>query len=177
MMTRQELARAIYEVSSIKGEFVLRSGAVSGEYFDKYLIESRPSLLHEIAVHMKEFIPPDVDALAGLEMGGIPVVTVLSQLSGVPALFVRKAAKTYGTCKLAEGGKIAGRRLVIIEDVVTSAGQIIDSVGHLRELGAVVTDVLCVIDREAGGEDNLASVDLRFHPLLTMTEIKKAVAL
>ena len=120
---RQDLARQVFETSNIKGQFRLRSGMVSDVYFDKYLFESDPILLREIAQAMSELIPPGVDALAGLEMGGIPIVTVLSQVTAVPALFVRKVAKEYGTCKLAEGGEVAGRRLVIIEDVVTIPGE------------------------------------------------------
>ena len=73
---------------------------------------------------MIPLIPSEVDALAGLEMGGIPLATMLSQLTGLPTLFVRKEAKTYGTCKLAEGGEYNGRKLLVVEDVVTSGGQI-----------------------------------------------------
>src|SRR5207249_4083761 len=111
-----------------------------------------------------------------LEMGGIPIATVLSQITGIPALFVRKKAKEYGTCKLAEGGEVAGRRLVIIEDVVTSGGQILESARALRELGARIVGVLCVIDRESGGAEKLAADGLELHPLFTMSELKKAAA-
>lgn len=103
-------------------------------------------------------------------------MTMLSQRSGYPSLFVRKKAKAYGTCKLAEGGDIAGKRLVIIEDVVTSGGQIGLSAQDLRALGATVTDVLCVIDREAGGQANLEAEGLKLHPLFTMSELQQAAA-
>ncbi|NJK40303.1 MAG: orotate phosphoribosyltransferase [Acaryochloridaceae cyanobacterium SU_2_1] len=176
MMDKADLAKAIYQTSHITGEFLLRSGQVSQEYFDKYLFEADPNLLRAIATHLTPLVPPGIDALAGLEMGGIPVVTLLSQLTGHPALFVRKAAKSYGTCKLAEGGDLQGKHLVIIEDVVTSGGQINLSVEALRQLGAKVTDVLCVIDREAGGVENLAAADLRLHALFTMSELKQSLA-
>lgn len=122
IMTRDQLARQIYTASNITGTFQLRSGAVSNEYFDKYRFEADPNLLSAIAHALHALIPPEVDALAGLELGGIPLVTILSQISGRPARFVRKAAKSYGTCQLAEGGDIAGYRLVLVEDVVTSGG-------------------------------------------------------
>jgi orotate phosphoribosyltransferase len=172
-MTKSELGRRIFELSNIKGEFLLRSGVVSNEYFDKYLFESPPDVLKAIVEFMAVFVPEGTSALAGLEMGGIPLVTMLSQVTGIPALFVRKKAKEYGTCKLAEGGDIKKRRLVVIEDVVTSGGQIIKSVAELRGMGAVVSDVLCVIDREAGGKENLAEEQLRLHPLFTMSELKQ----
>jgi len=169
-MNKPELAKRIYDVAHITGEFTLRSGAVSHEYFDKYLFEADPSLLKEIAGQMVELIPPGVDALAGLEMGGIPVVTMLSQVSGLPALFVRKKAKEYGTCRLAEGGEVAGRKLLIVEDVVTSGGQIVLSATELRRLGAEVEEVLCVIDREAGGAENLAREGLRLRSLFRKSD-------
>lgn len=173
-MTREELAGQIFKTSHLRGEFLLRSGANSTEYFDKYLFEAQPRILKEIAEKMAGMIPTDAEALAGLEMGGIPVATMLSQISGLPALFVRKAAKSYGTCKLAEGGDIAGKRLVIIEDVVTSGGQILLSAAELRSLGAEISDVLCVIDREAGGSEKLAAAALTLHPLFKMSELKAA---
>ena len=62
--------------------------------------------------------------------------TLLSQLTGLPVLFVRKKAKEYGTCKIAEGGQVRGRRLLVVEDVVTSGGAILDAAQALREEGA-----------------------------------------
>ncbi|MCK5526847.1 MAG: orotate phosphoribosyltransferase [Candidatus Latescibacteria bacterium] len=171
-MNRTELAGNIYDLSHITGEFKLRSGQISNEYFDKYLFEGQPTVIKAIAEQMVPLIPEGVDALAGLEMGGIPLVTMLSQVSRIPALFVRKKAKEYGTCKLAEGGDIADKRLLIIEDVVTSGGQILLSAADLRERKAIVEDVLCVIDREAGGPDKLAHKGLRLHSLFTMSELK-----
>ena len=80
-------------------------------------------------------MPAGIDALAGLEMGGIPLATMLSQLTGLPMLLVRKKAKEYGTCKIAEGGVVKGRKLLIVEDVVTSGGAILDAAQALRAEG------------------------------------------
>jgi orotate phosphoribosyltransferase len=173
---RSALARAIYATSHITGEFVLRSGVVSNEYFDKYRFEADPALLRDVASALVPLVPDGTEALAGLELGGVPIATVLSQLTGIPAFFVRKEAKTYGTCQLAEGGAIEGRRLTVIEDVVTSGGQVITSCGDLRECGAVVEHALCVIDRESGGPDGLAGIGVALRPLFTMTELKQAGA-
>jgi orotate phosphoribosyltransferase len=171
-----DLARRVYERAHLTGEFKLRSGQTSHEYFDKYLFEADPSLLRDIAEAMAPLIPEGVDALAGLELGGIPIVTMLSQVSGLPALFVRKKAKDYGTCRLAEGGDVAGRHLVVVEDVVTTGGQVLLSCGELRDLGATVDTVLCVIDREAGGAEAFGAEGLELRPLLTMSRLKSAVA-
>ncbi len=174
MASRTELAKRIFDTAHLTGSFLLRSGATSQENFDKYLFEADPTLLKPISEAMTALLPEDFHSLAGLEMGGIPVVTMLSQASGIPALFVRKKAKEYGTCKLAEGGDIEGRKLVIVEDVVTSGGQILLSAQDLRDRGAIIDTVVCVIDREAGGKDKLAEAGLELRPLFTMTELKAA---
>ncbi|GMR64254.1 hypothetical protein BAC7755_09240 [Bacillus sp. MN7755] len=96
---------------------------------------------------MKELIPPETEVLAGLEMGGIPVATALSLQTSIPVVFVRKEAKKYGTCKLAEGIDITGKNICVVEDVITTGGQILLSTKDLRELGAKVHHVLGVIER------------------------------
>ena len=173
-MDREELAQAIFDRTHLTGEFTLRSGVVSNEYFDKYLFESDPALLRTIAEMLAPLLPSDTEALAGLELGGVPIATMLSQVTGLPALFVRKEAKTYGTCRLAEGGDVDGRRLTVVEDVVTSGGQVVLSCGDLRERGAIVTHAVCVIDRQAGGPENLAAIDVELRPLYTMAELEQA---
>jgi orotate phosphoribosyltransferase len=173
-MDRDGLARAIYERTHLTGEFLLRSGATSNEYFDKYLFESDPELLRTIGEALVTLLPASTDALAGLELGGVPLATMVSQLTGLPALFVRKEAKAYGTRRLAEGGEVDGRRLTVIEDVVTSGGQVVASCGDLRDRGAIVEHAVCVIDRESGGAKNLADIDVELRALFTMTELERA---
>jgi orotate phosphoribosyltransferase len=172
----RELAKRIYDRAHLSGEFRLRSGATSTEYFDKYLLESDPVLLREIATTLVALIPDDVEVVAGLELGGIPLATVVSQLSGLPTAFVRKRPKDYGTRRLAEGAPVAGRRVVVIEDVVTSGGQVIESCAELRASGAEVVAVVCVIDREAGGRANLAAAGLALHTAFTMSELEAAAS-
>lgn len=174
MRDRDALAGRIFAASHLTGRFCLRSGKTSDTYFDKYLFEADPRLLKDICAVMRPLVPPDADALAGLELGGVPLAAVLSQATGLPTVFVRKAAKDYGTCQLAEGGQVRGRRLVIVEDVVTTGGQIILSATELRKLGARVSVVLCVIDRESGGRENLAGEGLELRPLFTMSELQAA---
>jgi orotate phosphoribosyltransferase len=171
-MDRAGLAAAINRVASLRGTFVLRSGRRATEYFDKYRFEADPVLLAAIAEHAAPLIPPNTQVLAGLELGGVPVATALSLHCGLPVVFVRKTAKDYGTCQLAEGLDVTGRRLLIVEDVITSGGQVARSTAQLRELGAVVTDAVCVIDREEGGLAALADQDVAVRALFTATELR-----
>ncbi|HEV2173474.1 MAG TPA: phosphoribosyltransferase family protein [Nitrospira sp.] len=168
------LARRIRERSRLTGSFVLRSGAVSETYFDKYRFESDPHLLREIANAMVPLIPPTAEVLAGMEMGGIPVVTLLSQVTGLPAAFIRKQPKTYGTCLYAEGASLASREFLIVEDVVSSGGAILDALKLLGGDGLKPCGAICVIDRETGCKEALAAVGLPFRSLFTMSQINDA---
>lgn len=169
-----KLGQEIYQTAHLTGEFLLRSGVTSHQYFDKYRFEANPVLLRQIAEGLVSLIPDDVEMLAGLEMGGIPIVTMLSQLTSLPAVFVRKKAKEYGTRKLAEGNDIEGKRLLVVEDVVTSGGQVVLSTQDLRERGAIVTHAVCVIDRESSGRQNLADIGVELLALFTMSELVPA---
>jgi len=167
----QALARDIDARCRLTGEFTLRSGQVASEYFDKYLFETDPDLLARVAAAMVPLLPDGTDLLGGLEMGGIPIATVVSSQSRVPALFVRKQAKTYGTCKLAEGPTVQGRRVTLIEDVITTGGAVRDATGALREAGAVVETVICAIDRSPGDDNPLADVELEIRSVLTKADL------
>lgn len=173
-MDLTELGRRIYATAHLTGEFVLRSGQTTNEYFDKYRFEADPVLLDAVAEAMVPLVPADTEVLAGLEMGGIPVVTALARHTGLPCAFVRKEAKSYGTRRLAEGAETAGRRVTIIEDVVTTGGQIVLSTNELRALGAHITDALCVINRNPDTPAPLTAAGLTLRPLLTSEDLTSA---
>jgi orotate phosphoribosyltransferase len=166
-----DLARDIDACCRLTGEFTLRSGQVAGEYFDKYLFEAQPALLRRVVDRMVDLVPDGTDLLGGLELGGVPIATVLSARTDLPALFVRKKAKEYGTCKLAEGPAVAGRRVTLVEDVITTGGAVRDATRALRDLGAVVEVVVCAIDRSPEGTDPLADVGLEVRPVLTKAQL------
>ena len=173
-MQRPELAKAIFDRAHLTGSFKLRSGKISSEYFDKYQFESDPRLLAAIASHLAPLVPRDSKYLGALEMGGIPVATALSLHTGIPVIFVRKQAKDYGTCKFAEGPSIQGEKICLIEDVITTGGQVVTSAGDLRGDGAIINSVLCVIDRSEGRHEPLTAAGLELFPLFTMAELKSA---
>jgi len=166
-----DLARDIDAHCRLTGTFTLRSGQVASEYFDKYLFETDPDLLARVAAAMVPLLPESTDLLGGLEMGGIPIVTVLSAQSRLPALFVRKQAKTYGTCKLAEGPDVSGRHVTLVEDVITTGGAVRNATLALREAGATVDAVVCAIDRSPGDDNPLADVGLEIRSVLTKADL------
>ena len=170
-MSDPDLAADIDALCRLTGEFTLRSGQVADTYFDKYLFEADPALLDRVAIQMVDLLPEDSELLGGLEMGGIPIATMVSAKTGTPALFVRKQAKEYGTCKLAEGPDVAGRRVTIIEDVITTGGAVRDATNALREAGAIVEVVVCAIDRSPAGDNPLADVGLEIRSVLTRAQL------
>jgi orotate phosphoribosyltransferase len=171
---RTTLAARVHGASHLTGRFTLRSGAVSEEYFDKYAFESDPALMREIVGVLAELLPSDAEALAGLELGGVPLGAVLSQQTGLPLLFVRKQAKPYGTCRQVEGPDPSGRRVVIVEDVVTSGGAILEAVPVLRSSGAAVDTAVCAIDRQAGAGPALSAEGVTLAAAFTMSDLELA---
>ena len=167
------LAADIDAVSRLNGQFVLRSGQMSTEYFDKYLFEAQPALLRRVAAAMVPLLPPDTARIAGLELGGIPIATMVSSLTGISTLFVRKQPKTYGTRRIAEGGDVAGTAVTLIEDVITTGGAVRDAATALRAQGAAVAVVVCAINRSAE-EQPLADVGIEVRPVLTRNDLDAA---
>lgn len=166
-----DLARAIDRACRLTGQFTLRSGQVSAEYFDKYRFESDPRLLRALAERMVPSVPEETELLGGLELGGVPIVTVLSALTGIPAVFIRKEAKTYGTCRLAEGADVRGRQVTLVEDVLTTGGAVRDAATALRAMGAAVDVVLCAIDRRGQDRGPLTDIDLETRAVLTKADL------
>lgn len=170
-VARADLAKRLRELCWLSGSFTLRSGATTGKYFDKFLFEGEPALLGEIASQLRPLIAGETEVLAGLELGGVPLATALSIISGLPAAYVRKAPKTYGTRRLAEGAEVSGRRVLVIEDVITTGGQVAESALALRRLGAQITSVLCVVDRSGGDIPQLSAASIGVVSLFRIEEL------
>jgi orotate phosphoribosyltransferase len=93
---------------------------------------------------------------------------------GLPGLFVRKQAKAYGTRKLAEGGPVAGMRVTLIEDVITTGGAVRAAAAALRAEGAILGTVVCAIDRSPAESNPLAADGLEIRPVLTKADLDAA---
>ena len=168
------LAADVDACCRLSGTFTLRSGQVSSEYFDKYLFESDPALLARVAAQMVALVPEDTELLGGLELGGVPIATMLTSRTGHRRCSCASRPRTYGTCKLAEGPDVDGRRITLVEDVITTGGAVRDATNALRDAGAVVEVVVCAIDRSPEGENPLADVGLEVRPVLTKADLDAA---
>ncbi len=168
-----ELGDRLLEASYLEGDFILRSGRRSRFYLDKYLFETRPDLLRDIAAGLAAKLSAyePYDLLAGPELGAVAIVAALSLASGKPFVIVRKGEKEYGTKKAMEGRADAGQRAVVVEDVVTSGGAALQAVDKLRDAGLEVAGLLCVVDREEGGRAAFEAAGVSFEALFTATSL------
>lgn len=168
---REELARDIVSAAYLRGDFLLSSGARSSFYFDKYLFETKPTVLRRIASLLAERVPAGVDRLAGPELGAVALAAAVSLATGLPFVIIRKTSKDYATSKLVEGEVHPGERVLIIEDVISTAAQAIRAARQVTQLGADVTGILSVIDREQGGAASIAAAGYHFDALFRLSEL------
>jgi orotate phosphoribosyltransferase len=164
------LGRDLVQTAVLRGDFLLRSGARSSYYIDKYLFTTQPALLRRIAVALSSFVPSGIQRLAGPVLGAVPLVTALSLETGLPMVIVRTdKPKDYGTSKQIEGALVSGERVLLVEDVVTTGGAALAAVDELRVAGAEVVGALVVVDREQGGPEAFAARGVPFRALFTKT--------
>ena len=153
------------------GDFTLSSGRKSKYYVDKYVFETNPLCLEAIGERIAGMIPPGTQKLAGIEIGSIPLAAIASVKSGMPFVIVRKAQKGYGTNKLIEGVYEKGEKVFVVEDVVTTAKGALGAIHTLRDAGLVVDSVVCIVDREEGGRENLEKEGISVLSLVKACEL------
>ena len=172
-MNKKELIQLLKECEAIKfGRFVLTSGAISDYYIDIKRASTSPKILKKIAEAMAEYADK-YDLLAGMELGAVPLIVALSLETKIPYVIIRKEKREHGTGKQIEGGEVKNKKVLLIEDVTTSGGSVIKSINIIRENKAIVEEVVAVVDREAGAKEKLKDLDVKFIPLLSVTDILK----
>lgn len=169
--TPADLTARLAETACVTAPFQLADGARLDSYFDEYRLAADPALLHDTAAALAGLVPADAQLLAGIELGGVPLVVALSAATGLPAVFLRRRPKGYGSRRQIEGAAHAGRRTVLVDDVVRSGGQLLKMARTLRIAGAPVTDALCVLERPLGGRMLLAEHRVTLHSLLTEADL------
>jgi orotate phosphoribosyltransferase len=173
-LTDEELRSALVEHAYLEGDFVLRSGARSSYYFDKYRFETRPELLEALGARIADAVAeaePEATRLVGPELGAVTLLAAASLHSRLPFVIVRKEAKDYGTAKRLEGEFVPGELVCLVEDVVTSGGAAVQTVEALREAGLECGTAVCVVDRQEGGREALARHEVRLRALFVSSEL------
>ncbi len=170
-MTDRELFEAIKTAALLRGEFTLRSGRKSKYYLDKYLFESDPAILRELGERFARHITPETTRIAGAELGGVALAASASMAGGLPFAIIRNARKDYGTQKMYEGRLEAGDRILLVEDIATTGGQVIEAAKVIAGAGASVQRIVAVIDRQEGARENIEAAGYTFAALMTRADL------
>lgn len=170
-MNRTELARRIREAAYLEGDFTLRSGRKSKYYLDKYLFETQPEILRELGKLFAGYVQDSTTLIAGAELGGVPLAAATSMASGKPFVIVRNAKKDYGTSKPFEGKMTDADRVLLVEDIATTGGQVLEAAKMISSLGAKVERIVAVIDRREGARENIESAGYVFESLFTTADL------
>ena len=170
-MTREQLATRIAEVALLRGEFTLRSGRKSNYYLDKYRFETQPDVLIELGKLFVAHIGPHVKRIAGPELGAVPLAAAASMACSKPFVIVRNQKKDYGSAKLVEGILEAGDTVVIVEDVLTTGGQVLEAAKSLQQAGAVIDRIVAVLDRQEGARENIEKAGFVIESLFTSSDL------
>ncbi len=173
---RNKLFMLLRERAFKRGRVVLASGKESDYYFDMkpaMLDPDGAGLMAELILH--EIQGVSADAVGGLEMGAVPLIAPVAMKSPdfgryLPGFFVRKAVKDHGTQKRIDGNDIAGKSVVILEDVTTTGGSAMDAVKVVEAAGAKVALVISILDRSQGAAELYAKAGVPFKSLFKAEE-------
>ena len=149
-MTREELIKRIKETAYLEGDFTLRSGKKSKYYLDKYLFETCPDILKALGQEFAKYIAIQ---------------------TGKNWLIIRNAKKGYGTGKMVEGVLNKGDVVLLVEDIATTGGQVLEAAKVITEAGAKVKKIVCVVDRRQGAEENITGAGYKFESILTKDDL------
>ena len=170
-MTRDELIKRIKETAYLEGDFTLRSGKKSKYYLDKYLIETCPDILKALGEEFARYVTDDVSLIAGAELGGVALAASTAMATGKNWVIIRNSKKGYGTGKMIEGVISQGDVVLLVEDIATTGGQVLEAAKIITEAGASVKEIVCVIDRKQGAEQNITNAGYKFESILTKDDL------
>ncbi len=170
-MTREELIQRIKETAYLEGDFTLRSGKKSKYYLDKYLFETCPDILKALGAAFAKNLADDVTLIAGAELGGVALAAATAMETGKKWVIIRNSKKGYGTGKMVEGVIKEGDVVLLVEDIATTGGQVLEAAKIISEAGATVKKIVCVIDRRQGAEENITGAGHVFESILTKNDL------
>jgi len=170
-VTREELIKRIKETAYLEGDFVLRSGKRSKYYLDKYLFETCPDILKALGDEFAKYVTDDVTLIAGAELGGVALAAATAMATGKNWIIVRNSKKGYGTGKMVEGVLKKDDVVLLVEDIATTGGQVLEAAKIITEAGAKLKKIVCVIDRKQGAGENITAAGYNFESILTKDDL------
>lgn len=176
---QSQLALELLKIGAVGFSFetplTFKSGIVSPVYVDNRQIPYHPALWKQVIrawIELLELEHLEFEIVAGIESAGIPHSATLGYVLNKPSVFCRKQAKDHGTKKMIEGGKVEGKQVLLVEDMVTTGGSSLAGVASIREAGGKVDD--CIVITSYGfaeAHDNFTQAEVRLHPLLPFADI------
>jgi orotate phosphoribosyltransferase len=170
-VTKEELIKRIKETAYLEGDFTLRSGKKSKYYLDKYLFETHPDILKALGEEFAKHLADDVTLIAGAELGGVALAAATAMAANKNWIIIRNSKKGYGTGKMIEGMLDKNDVILLVEDVATTGGQVLEAAKIITEAGAKVKKIVCVIDRKQGAAENIKSAGYKFESILTKDDL------
>jgi len=175
----KEFATFLHEKGAIKfGDFTLSSGKKSSYYVDLRMVASFPHQFRKMIKHLQNQIIEKVglenfDYIVSIPTGGLVIASCLAFETVKPLIYVRNKPKEYGTSKSIEGFIELGKKVLMIDDVTTTGGSIINAIKSLKEAGIIVSDSFVIINRMEGATESLEAKGVRMHQLTDIFEITK----
>ena len=170
-MTRRDLIKRIKKTAYLEGDFVLRSGKRSRYYLDKYLFETCPDILKALGEEFARYVTDDVTLIAGAELGGVALAAAAAMATGKNWVIIRNSKKGYGTGKMIEGTLKSGDVVLLVEDIATTGGQVLEAAKVITEAGAKVKKIVAVIDGKQGAAENITAAGYKFESILTKDDL------
>ena len=177
----QDFARFLHKNEIIKfGDFKLASGKKSSYYVDLRLVPSYPQEFRKMIKYLEKEIGEEIgldkfDSIVSVPTGGLVIASALAIETVKPLIYVRSKPKDYGTLKMIEGKIHQGMTVLMIDDVATTGGSVVNAIKSLKNAKISVTDAYVMVNRMEGANKALEELGVKLHSILDILKISNAL--
>lgn len=177
----KEFATFLHQKGIIKfGDFTLASGKKSSYYVDLRLVPSYPHQFRTMIKYLQNNIAESVglnsfDSLVSVPTGGLVIASALAIETVKPLIYVRSKPKDYGTSKSVEGQIHEGMKVVMIDDVATTGGSVVNAIKSLKEANITIEDAYVIVNRMEGADEALEELGVKLHSITNIIQITQAL--
>ena len=177
----KEFATFLHQKGIIKfGDFTLASGKKSSYHVDLRLVPSYPHQFRTMIKYLQNNITESVglssfDSLVSVPTGGLVIASALAIETVKPLIYVRSKPKDYGTSKSVEGQIHEGMKVVMIDDVATTGGSVVNAIKSLKEANITIEDAYVIVNRMEGADEALKELGVKLHSITNIIQITQAL--
>ncbi len=177
----KEFTTFLHQNGIIKfGDFTLASGKKSSYYVDLRLVPSYPIEFRKMVKYLENEIGQDIgldnfDSIVSVPTGGLVIASALAIETVKPLIYVRSKPKDYGTSKSVEGKIHDDMKVVMIDDVATTGGSVVNAIKSLKEVNITVKDAYVIVNRMEGADEALLELGVKMHSILNILQITEAL--